>query len=176
LIKGYTWDFLLCGLACFGFPEQYIGWIRECFSTRRFSIALNGTLVGYFESQKGLRQWDPISPYLYVLVMEVLARLIEEAAESGNEFQYHPRCAGVKLNHLCFADDALLFSKVSLQSIEKVNLASFTRLFWSVWGLRANPMKNTLFCDRVSSRIQEQLLNCLNLKEGKFPVRYWAFH
>ncbi|CAN0888287.1 Putative ribonuclease H protein At1g65750 [Linum grandiflorum] len=75
-----------------GFPAQFIGWIGSCLRSVMFSIALNGGLVGYFEGRKGLRQGDPLSPSLFVLIMEVLHCLFMRAAGSGM-IAYHPKCA-----------------------------------------------------------------------------------
>lgn len=137
-----NWEFLLQCLCSFGFPVKFISCIRECISTPKFSIALNGTLVGYFEGRKGPRQGDPISPYLFVIAMEVFSRLIEEAALNGSEYQFHPKCGAVKLTHLCFADDVLLFSEDIIQSLDNVNkiLLEFAELP----SLRVNPSQSSL--------------------------------
>jgi hypothetical protein len=50
------WEFILQCLSSVGAPMKYVGWIRECITYPRFSIALNGTLIGYFEGKRGLRQ------------------------------------------------------------------------------------------------------------------------
>lgn len=70
LMKAYdsvSWDFILHCLVCFGAPKKYVSWVRACITGPYFSVALNGTLVGYIKGKKGLRQGDPISPYLLCL-------------------------------------------------------------------------------------------------------------
>jgi hypothetical protein len=101
-----SWDFILHCLSCFGAPFQYVNWIRECISSPSYSISLNGSLV---HGKKGLRQGDPISPYLFVLTMEILSLLLEENTYGNPSFDFHSKCANLKLNHLCFADDLLIF-------------------------------------------------------------------
>jgi len=114
--ESVSWDFIIHCLVCFGAPLNFVGWVKTCISTPSFSIALNGSLVGFFQGKKGLRQGDPISPYLFVLAMEVLSRLLE-AACNNLDFQFHPKCSSLKLTHLCFADDLLIFSAAKVISL-----------------------------------------------------------
>ena len=62
-----------------GFGEKWIGWISWCISTATFSVLINGTPAGFFNNSRGLRQGDPLSPYLFVIGMEALSRLIFRA-------------------------------------------------------------------------------------------------
>lgn len=88
-----------------------------CVTTVQFSVMVNGSLEGYFNGKKGLRQGDPLSPYLFVLGMEYLSRLLAGLEEERN-FQYHPKCHRIKLTHPSFADDLMLFCKGNEGSIQ----------------------------------------------------------
>ena len=65
------WDFLNSALRALRVPDRFIGWIQQCISIASFTLAVNGSSFGYFESTSGLRQGGPISPYILVLVMRV---------------------------------------------------------------------------------------------------------
>ncbi|KAL0297855.1 UNVERIFIED_CONTAM: hypothetical protein Sangu_3176000 [Sesamum angustifolium] len=111
------WDYLLAVLRLFKFPNKFIMWIEQCITTASFSISLNGSIHGFFSSSRGLRQGDPISPYLFVLVMESLHLLIKSKVTRDTAFQYHWRCKELGIVNLCFADDLLLFCNADLHSV-----------------------------------------------------------
>jgi hypothetical protein len=173
LMKAYDsvdWDFILHCLSCFGFPSKFIKWIEVCITSPRFSISLNGSLVGFFRGAKGLRQGDPLSPYLFVIAMEVFSRVLEDHTSAREGFKYHPRCSKLRLTHLCFADDLLIFSEANLSSIAVIKNALLE--FEQISGLKANPSKSSLFCAGVSDEMRALLLEDLQMKEGLLPVRY----
>ncbi|KAL0444981.1 UNVERIFIED_CONTAM: LINE-1 reverse transcriptase [Sesamum latifolium] len=124
------WDFLRAVLILFGFPEKFIVWIVECVTTPSFSVCLNGSPHGYFRGARGLRQGDPMSPYLFVLVMEVLTLLLRQIIDQDGGFSYHWKCEEMQLCQLGFADDLLLFSKADTSSVHifKRALAVFADL------------------------------------------------
>jgi hypothetical protein len=148
----------------------FLSWIKECITSPRFSICLNGTLEGYFEGKRGLRQGDPFSHYLFVLAMEVFSRIMADHIRGVSGFKFHPRCLKQKLTHLCFADDLLIFSEASVKSISIIKDALIE--FEELSGLKANPSKSFLFCFDVSDRTKLLLLGDLRMNEGHFPVRY----
>lgn len=83
------WSFVLKSLEALGIPKRFISLISLCISLPSFSVQVNGDLAGYFQSSRGLRQGCSISPYLFVLCMNVLSRKIDRAG-AGKEFKYHP--------------------------------------------------------------------------------------
>ncbi|RVW95635.1 hypothetical protein CK203_031617 [Vitis vinifera] len=66
-----------------GFGPKWLEWMWSCISTTKFSVLVNGVPAGFFPSSKGLHQGDPLSPYLFVMGMEVLSVLIRRAIEGG---------------------------------------------------------------------------------------------
>ena len=78
-----NWQFLLKVLQKIGFGPKWLGWMWSCISTTKFSVLVNGVPAGFFPSSKGLRQGNPLSPYLFVMEMEVLSVLIRRVVEAG---------------------------------------------------------------------------------------------
>uniref|UniRef100_A0A803PPM0 Reverse transcriptase domain-containing protein n=1 Tax=Cannabis sativa TaxID=3483 RepID=A0A803PPM0_CANSA len=111
-----NWDFLEDLLATYNLPQGFIKWLMTCITSTSNSIVMNGRIQGSFKGEKGLRQGDPLSPLLFVLVMEYLTRLLQLAANNFSQ-RFHPLCKKLKLINLCFVDDLIIFSKGSHQSI-----------------------------------------------------------
>ncbi|KAL2237534.1 UNVERIFIED_CONTAM: Transposon TX1 uncharacterized protein [Sesamum indicum] len=109
------WDFLVATLQLFGFPPTFTRWIEECISMTSFSVGLNGTPHGFFAGARGLRQGDPLSPFLFVLVMEVLHIGYMQLIEQDMQFKYHWKCEPARVFQLGFAD--LLFCRADLDSV-----------------------------------------------------------
>jgi len=78
-----SWEFVMVILEKMGFPSKWRSWIFFCISTVRFSVLINGESSGFFSSSRGLRQGDPLSRLLFILVMEALNRLVYKACELG---------------------------------------------------------------------------------------------
>lgn len=85
------WPFLLNTLETLGLAQKFIKWITLCITSASFSVQVNGELAGYFQSKRDLRQGYSLSPYLFVICMNVLSNMIDEA-EVKRDIGYHPRC------------------------------------------------------------------------------------
>jgi hypothetical protein len=110
-------------------------------SSTSFSIQVNGELFGFFKGKRGLRQGVPISPFLFVLCLEYFSRLLN-IATSHHPFNYHPKCQVLRITHLAFANDLLLFARGDVASIGV--LWESVLEFGEVSGLKANTMKSNL--------------------------------
>nr|XP_025625573.1 uncharacterized protein LOC112717860 [Arachis hypogaea] len=84
-------------------------WVMECVTIASMSVLINGSPTKPFKIERGLRQGDPLSPFLFVLVVDVLHRIIGEAIRNGRISHLVVGRDSVELSHLQFADDAILF-------------------------------------------------------------------
>ncbi|GKC05979.1 RNA-directed DNA polymerase, eukaryota, reverse transcriptase zinc-binding domain protein [Tanacetum coccineum] len=115
-----SWEFLESILKQIGFHNKMIQWIMTCVTTALFTIFINGESHGYFKSGRGLRQGDPISPYLFTFVMEVCSLKVARKVALNHAFKYHKDCKELKSTHLSFSNDLLVMSHGDKQRILEV--------------------------------------------------------
>lgn len=114
------WEFPRTAMLKLGFASRWVELIMECVTTPTYSILINGNPHGFIKPSRGIRQGDPLSPYLFLLCAEGLSSLIRKA-ESGNKI--HGVAAsrhGPRTSHLLFADDSLLLSKASVEECQNI--------------------------------------------------------
>ncbi|KAM2798115.1 hypothetical protein COP1_003107 [Malus domestica] len=104
------WDFLKVVMGHLGFERRWIDMVMCCVKTVEFSILINKRPGKAFKPFKGLQQGDPLSPYLFLIISEVLSLLIKKAVHQGYLEGIRISTSGPVLSHLLFADDTLFFS------------------------------------------------------------------
>ncbi|GJW98174.1 RNA-directed DNA polymerase, eukaryota, reverse transcriptase zinc-binding domain protein [Tanacetum coccineum] len=169
--KAYdSWKFLEDVFKEVGFHQVMINWIMICISTASFSICINGEVCGYFKGGRGLRQGDPMSPYLFSLVMEVLNMIMIKNIKDDSRFKYHYGCKELELTHLCFADDLLMLCNGDVDSLKvmKKSLEEFSK----VSGLFPNHSKSTIFFGSMLENKKQELLEIMPFKCEKLPMKY----
>ncbi|GJX80945.1 putative reverse transcriptase domain, reverse transcriptase zinc-binding domain protein [Tanacetum coccineum] len=147
-----------------------ITWITECGLSTSYSICINGSLHGHFQGKRGLRQGNPLSPYLFTLIMKVLTLMLQRRVRNSNLFTYHRYCSKLELINLYFADELFLFAhgdvdsaRVIMDALEEFKLAS---------GLMPSLPKSTTYFCNVLNHTKLTILQVLLFEEGRLPVKY----
>ena len=114
------WNFLVEVLKSMGFPSMWPDLIWRCISTTSFSVLLNGIPCKSFKPTRGLRQGHPLSPYLFILCVEVFSGLLISAQNRKAIHGIKVARNAPEITHLFFADDSIIFFKASDQDIKEV--------------------------------------------------------
>ena len=115
-----NWEALLKLLKKIGFGEKWCSWIRTCISTVQFSVLVNGSSADFFGSSRGLRQGDPLSLLLFLVMMEVFSRMVKRMEGAGliSGFKVNGRRGrGECISNLLFPDDTILFCDAEVEQI-----------------------------------------------------------
>ena len=164
-----SWDFLFHCLEGLQVPPYFLQRLRASVCTTSFMVGYNGTVNGYFKGTRGLRQGDPLSPYLYVIAMNCLSLLLKEAATAGT-LGYHDRCNTSKLTHLCFADDLLIFIDGSVSSVQRV--LQVLHEFEKRSGLKVSLQKTSFFSSGLTDAEIDTIQASTGMIHDVLPVRY----
>uniref|UniRef100_A0A2N9FAQ7 Reverse transcriptase domain-containing protein n=1 Tax=Fagus sylvatica TaxID=28930 RepID=A0A2N9FAQ7_FAGSY len=119
------WSILLKIMEKLGFNGKWVALIHECISTPYFSILMNGSPHGFFSSSRGLRQGDPLSPFLFIIGAEILSRILHKVESEGQfkGFQLARLCP--RVSHLLFANDLIIFSRASMEDVAAIQVRKF---------------------------------------------------
>ena len=137
------WVFFKNILLRLGFQHSWVDLIMECVSTVSYFILVNGEPEGMIHPSRGLRQGDPLSPYLFLFCAEGLNAILRKAATTG-EIEGFSLCRrGPKIAHLFFANDCLLLCRSNLAECEKIK--ELLAVYEATSGQMVNKDKTTLF-------------------------------
>lgn len=115
------WNLILLALKHFGFSSRWTNWIKECLSSVSYSVLLNGSPHGFIVPSRGLRQGDPLSPFLFVIGMEILSRLLDKAQSLSLVKGFCLSRAGPPTTYLLYADDLLIFGEASIKEAKNID-------------------------------------------------------
>lgn len=114
------WDYLACVLINMGFPAIWIDCIMSCVTSVKYSFLVIGVASEVVEPQSGLRQGDPLSPYLFFLCAEGLVALLKKAYSEKTFTGISIARNSPILTHLFFADDSLIFARADARKAEVI--------------------------------------------------------
>ena len=114
------WSFLKGIMSKLGLPECWIDRVMSCVTSTSFSVRINGKAYGNIRPSCGLRQGDPLSPYLFLLCAEGFFSMLAKAQEEGRHHGVAVCRRAPCISHLLFADDSLIFCKVSQEEVQVI--------------------------------------------------------
>ncbi|XP_075665091.1 uncharacterized protein LOC142634702 [Castanea sativa] len=154
-----------------GFHSRWVGWIMECIKSVTYSVLINGEPRGYIVPTRGIRQGDPLSPYLFLLCSEGLSDFIEQAVNERYIKGFSLCKHGPKISHLFFADDSLLFCRAREEDVIKIQV--ILGKYEVALGQKINSGKTTIFFSKnVSMSAKEQVQNLLGVPEIREYEKY----
>jgi len=164
-----SWTYINQILLAFGFSATWTQWIMNLISSPCFSIMLNGSPSAPFRPSHGIRQGDPLSPFLFVLMAEGLSGLLHSAISSHT-------LKGISLHglppisHQQFVDDNMLFGHPSAQ--EASAFKSLLNLFSEASGTTINASKSQLFFFHTPTLTQRNVARILGFLIAVLPSKY----
>ncbi|KAL4307123.1 uncharacterized protein LOC107605009 [Arachis ipaensis] len=165
------WSFLKECLDGFDVGAQLTNLIMECVSSVSYNLLWNGGKTESFRPTRGIRQGDPISPYLFVIVMDKLSHLIEDLVASESWKPISVGRQGPKISHLLFADDLLVFAEANEEQIQVV--MNCMKTFCEASGLKISILKTSVvFSSNVKKGEKEAICKKCNYQEKSCLGRY----
>lgn len=136
-----SWEFIHAVLLHLGFNKVFSNWILYCISSVNFEILVNGGKSESFKPSRGLRQGDPLSPYLFILGQEVLSRLLDQELRQKSINGIKTSRSGPTVTHVMYADNIILFLKATKKDARNISLILEKYTLWS--GLVSSSIKTS---------------------------------
>ncbi|XP_074306671.1 uncharacterized protein LOC141641928 [Silene latifolia] len=165
------WNFLRRVLEVMNFDQGWINRVMACVSSVSFSVLINGSPSEEFKPERGLRQGDPLSPYLFILCAEAFSNLLRRAVAEEALHGLKISNEAPAISHLFFADDSILFVRATEGEANTVN--SILRKYEEASGQLVSLDKTTVsFSKGVPGPVRNQVANRLGVREVEVHERY----
>nr|KAJ0221007.1 hypothetical protein LSAT_V11C200075540 [Lactuca sativa] len=165
-----SWGYLDSILEQMNFGTKWRSWIHGCLSSARISVLINGAATSEFSMERGIRQGNPLSPFLFIIATEGLHIAMEEGKEIGIFEGIKLPNHGPSLSHLQYADDVIFLGSWSIENAK--NLICILRCFELASGLKINMSKSKIYGFGVQGCELELVARCLNCSIGSIPLIY----
>jgi hypothetical protein len=165
------WSYLKAVMLRLGFHRLWVEMIMRLVTSVSFSVLFNGECLDNFIPSRGIRQGDPISPYLFLLAAEGLSCLIKSRSESSILSGIQVASSAPTISHLLFADDSLLFFRANRESAEEIK--EVLRLYCQASGQQINMDKSSIhFAKGCSLSVKTQIMDVLEVHNEALSEKY----
>ena len=165
-----NWSFLQQALRMKGFHPTWCEWIKKITSRGSVGIRVNDDIGHYFQTLKGLRQGDPLSPILFNIVADMLAIIINRAKEDGQVDGLIPHLVEGGVSILQYADDTIIFMEHNME--KALNMKLILCIFEQLSRLKINFNKSELFCFGQAQLVEEEYRQLFGCEIGSLPFKY----
>lgn len=164
------WSYLDWVLKQIGFPDLWRSWIKTCVMSAFASVLVNGSPTEPFKLQRELQQGDLISPFLFDIAVEPLNLPIQRASSLGLWEGIELSKDGLKLTHLQYADDTIIFAPQNVEAL--MNIKKTLIIFHLASGLQVNFCKCSILGMNIESSWLKMAAEALQCRIGGFPFLY----
>ncbi|GJT45976.1 RNA-directed DNA polymerase, eukaryota, reverse transcriptase zinc-binding domain protein [Tanacetum coccineum] len=163
------WDFLDDVLKNLGFGSRWRDWIQSCLNSSKGSILVNGSPTSEFQYFKGLKQGDPLSPFLFILVMESLHLSFQKVVNAGL-YKGVVLDNSLQISHLFYADDVVFIGQWCDSNISTI--IRVLDCFFQASGMRINLYKSKIMGIAVDNSLVTQAANSIGCLTLSLPFQY----
>lgn len=165
------WGFIKKCLLAYEFNFYWVEMVMKLITSVSYKYKVNGFLSSKLIPHRGLRQGDPISPYIFIMAADSLSHLINSASSLGRFHGIQLAAGGPQLTHLFFADDALLFGKATLENIYQ--LVDIVNIYSMASGQRINLTKSGVIGGKfMNMQLKINLAEALHMQLWDNPGKY----
>ncbi|XP_078150904.1 uncharacterized protein LOC144546233 [Carex rostrata] len=163
------WTYLLEILVSRGFHPTWISWIQSWLVSSQSCLTVNDELTPYFYCKRGVRQGDPLSPFLFILAADTLSRIFNKGNQAQTLQGLGPKCFHDRAITNChYADDTILFLEARDAVIESAWWAM--KAFEALSGIKINLSKTEMYGINIDNLSHfAEIFQC---STSQFPIRY----
>jgi len=165
------WSYVECIILKLGFHENFVLQVMRCMTSVTFSVKVNGKLSDCFRPTSGIRQGDPISPYLFLLCAEGLSSLLKSVGPMHLSRGVRVSIHSLWISHLLFADDCIIFSEASQRGADR--LRNILELYHRGSGQFVNYDKSAVFYSKnCMDNVKQVVASALQIQSEELAEKY----
>ncbi|XP_026419571.1 uncharacterized protein LOC113315517 [Papaver somniferum] len=165
------WSFIYRVFEALGFNSVWIHWLKLCISSVSFQVLFNGAPNEVFYPSRGILQGNPLSPYIFIIYMEVLSRIINQGIETKQIFGFRIYRQAPMISHSFYADDSMIFLEANLRNVRGIKTILDRFPSWSCQ--LVNTSKSVVVCSKnLPRRLARNLCRGLHIQLGTSPGKY----